>query len=104
MNKLRVPNHTQPFTTATYSHFERVAIDTIGPLPPDEEGNTYLIVFIDCFSRLVSIFLAKDATGMSLEKVFIKYLKDRPNPFQIVTDNGAQFKNVLTSALTDLLG
>jgi transposase InsO family protein len=41
---------------------------------------------------------------MSFAKAFIKYLKDRPNPSQIVTDNGPQFKNELTSALTDLLG
>jgi len=104
INRLRVHIHNQPCTTATYSPFERVAIDTTGPLPPDEEGNTYLIVFIDCFLRLVSIVPAKDATGMSFAKAFIKYLKDRPNPSQIMTDNKPQFKNDLTSALTDLLG
>ena len=46
MNVLRIPIHTHPFTTATYSVMERAAIDTIGPLPADDEGYTYLIVFI----------------------------------------------------------
>jgi hypothetical protein len=31
MNVLRIPIHTHPFTTATYSVMERVAMDTIGP-------------------------------------------------------------------------
>ena len=55
MNRLKVPIDTQPFTTAAYFPFDKVAIDTFGPLPADESGNKHSIVFIDCFSRYISI-------------------------------------------------
>ena len=42
MSKLKMPIHTQPFTTASYFPFDKVAVDTIGPLPPDEHENKYL--------------------------------------------------------------
>ena len=53
MSRLKVPIHTNPFTTATYSPMQKIAIDGIGSLPPDENGNQHLLVFIDCFSRYV---------------------------------------------------
>ena len=64
MNRLKVPIHTHPFTTATYAPMHRIAVDAIGPLPPDEEGNQHIIVFIDCFSRYVCLYPTKDMTNM----------------------------------------
>jgi len=52
----------------TYPPFERLVIDTIGPLTPNN------------FYRIVSFFIVKNVTGMSFEKVFIKNFKDRLNP------------------------
>ena len=104
MNKLKVPIHTQPFTTASYFPFDKVAVDTIGPLPPDANGNKFIIVFIDCFSRYVSLYPVPDTTGLNYAKALIKYLGHHPCPSQLVTDNGTQFKNELTEALNTLLG
>jgi len=104
MNRLKVPIHTQPFTTAAYFPFDKVAIDTIGPLPEDENGNKHIIVFIDCFSRYLSLYPVPDTTGLNYAKALIKYLGHHPCPSQIVTDNGTQFKNELISALDALLG
>ena len=104
MNKLKVPIHTQPFTIASYFPFDKVAVDTIGPLPPDVNGNKFIIVFIDCFSRYVSLYPVQDTTGLNYAKALIKYLGHHPCPSQLVTDNGTQFKNELTEALNTLLG
>jgi hypothetical protein len=56
MSYIKIPIHTHPFTTASYSVMERVNVDTIGPLPQDEYGNKYIIVFIDCFSRFIELY------------------------------------------------
>ena len=37
MSYLRTPIHTHPFTTACYEPMERWQVDTIGPLPADED-------------------------------------------------------------------
>jgi hypothetical protein len=104
MSKLKLPIHTQPFTTASYFPFDKVAVDTIGPLPPDEHGNKYLIVFIDCFSRYVCLYPVPDVTGINFAKSLIKYCGHHPIPSTLVSDNGTQFKNDLIEGLTTLLG
>jgi hypothetical protein len=43
MSQIKPAIHTVPFTTATYNPMESLNVDTIGPLPPDEDGNTYCI-------------------------------------------------------------
>ncbi len=41
-------------------------MDTIGPLPADEFGNTYIMVAVDGFSRFVVLEPASDASGESV--------------------------------------
>ena len=50
-NYRKVKITTTPFTVAAYKSMQRLNIDTIGPLPEDEEGCVYIIVIVDCFSR-----------------------------------------------------
>ena len=52
---LNIKAFTKPFTTARYEPWERLNIDSIGPLEADEEGNRYIIVIIDCFTRFVEL-------------------------------------------------
>ena len=81
-----------------------MAVDTIGPLSPDEHGNMYLIVFIDCFSRYACLFPVSDVTGINFAKSLIKYCGHHLIPSTLVSDNGIQFKNHLIGGLTTLLG
>jgi hypothetical protein len=50
--KVKIPR----FVSGRYLPFERIAIDTIGPLPQDEEGNEYVIAIIDSFSRFLGLY------------------------------------------------
>jgi hypothetical protein len=43
-------------TISSYSPMERLDMDTIGPLEEDENGNKYILVIIDAFSRFVEFY------------------------------------------------
>jgi len=43
--------HTHPFTTSSFNPMEVLNMDTIGPMTSDENGMTYILVIIDCFTR-----------------------------------------------------
>ena len=104
MSRLKIPIHTNPFTTATYYPMERIAVDSIGPLPPDEDGNKHIIVLIDCFSRYVCLYPVKDATAKSAAKALLKFFGHFGVPPQVLTDNGPMFVNELIEEFMKLIG
>jgi hypothetical protein len=104
MSYVQVPIHTHPFTTASYEPFERVNIDTIGPLPADELGNVYIIVIIDCFSRFIELYSAPDATAASAVKALIQNMGRFGSPSQILSDKGPQFVNALIKQYLEYVG
>ena len=61
-----------PASTVRYEPFECIAVDTLGPLPIDEDGNCYLICIIDCFSRFIELVPAKDATALAVAKALLQ--------------------------------
>jgi hypothetical protein len=103
MSRLKMPIHTNPFTTATYYPMERIAVDSIGPLPPDEDGNKHIIVLIDCFSRYVCLYPVKDATAKSAAKALLKFFGHFGVPPQVLTDNGPMFVNELIEEFMKLI-
>jgi hypothetical protein len=104
MSYLSVPIHTSPFTTASYNCMERLNVDSIGPLSPDDEGNTYILVIICCFSRWVELFAIKDLTALIAAKALLEHVGRFGTPAQIVTDNGTQFANKIIEELLKLMG
>ena len=92
MNYLQTPIHTHPFTTASYKPMERWEIDTIGPLPVDEDGNMFILVIICCFTRWVSLYPIKDSTAKTCVDAMMQHIGTFGTPSQILTDNGTQFK------------
>ena len=104
MSQIKIPIHTNPFTTASYNIMERVAIDTIGPLPSDDDDNKHLIVIIDCFSRYINIYPARDTTALSAARALLQFFGMFGNPRQIVSDNGSQYVNMLIKEFLMLVG
>ncbi len=51
---------------------EEWSLDTIGPLEPDEDGNCFITVAVDGFSRYVMLEPAKDNSGDSAAHFLLK--------------------------------
>jgi hypothetical protein len=101
MSFLKVPIETQPFTLASYSVMDRIAIDAIGPLPTAEsDGYKYIIVIIDAFSRYVKLIPAKDTSASEAQRALLEWVGTFGLPSQIISDNGTQFAN---ETITELL-
>lgn len=104
MSVLKIPIHTHPFTTAAYQPMERLNVDTIGPFEPDDNGNTYVITLIDCFTRWVELYAVKDTSAKSAANVLLLHMGRFGIPSQILSDNGSQFVNELITEFTKLIG
>ena len=96
--------NTAPFTLADYDPFNRICIDTIGPLPKDNESNDeYILVIIDAFSRFVRLYPIPDTSAQSALKGLLDWIGLFGIPSEIVSDNGTQFANSLIEAFLELL-
>jgi transposase InsO family protein len=94
---------TAPYNVSVRAPMDRLNIDTIGPFPPDEHGNTYIIVIIDVFSRFVELYAAPDATALSAAKAVVQWIGRYGNPGEILTDNGTQYTADVITQLCDLI-
>jgi len=84
---------TRPFTTAAYTPMEVLNIDTIGPVAPDEDGNTYILVIIDCFTRWVELFPTVDTSAKSAADALLQHVGRYGAPANLRSDQGSQFVN-----------
>ena len=92
-----------PFTTSTYNPMDSLNVDTIGPLPPDQDGNSCNIVIIDRFSHWIELLPAKDATANSAAHALLKHIGRFGAPSQLLSDGGSQYVNELINELNELL-
>ncbi len=99
MSYLQFSIHTIPFTIAVYEPMERLEVDTIRPLPADEDGHRFIIVVINCFTKWVSLYPTKDTTAQSCVDALLQHVGTFGTPSQILTDNGTQFVNALVTIL-----
>ena len=104
MSYLRTAIHTHPFTVAAYEPMERLEMDTIGPLPADENGNRYILVIICCFTRWVSLYPVKDTSAKECVVPLLQHIGTFGCPSQFLTDNGTQFVNEVIEELFKIIG
>nr|CAH7743751.1 unnamed protein product [Callosobruchus chinensis] len=75
---------------------ELVCTDLIGPLPVSRGGTTYILVFVDAFTKYVKIYALKRATTKAILKRLLKdYVPEVQKPTCILSDNGTQFTSGL---------
>ena len=80
------------FTLSTTNRpMARLSIDTVGPFPADEEGNEYILVIIDNFSRYTTLWPTKDQTGAAAAKALLRHVSSYGVPDEIQSDGGPQF-------------
>ncbi len=104
MSTIRPLIHTQPFTLASYSPFDRICVDTIGPLPKDADSDMeHILVIIDAFSRFVKLYAIPDTSARSALHGLTDWVGMFGIPSELVSDNGTQFANGLIEQFLDVL-
>ncbi|KFD64451.1 hypothetical protein M514_23298 [Trichuris suis] len=85
--------------------WQKVAIDIMGPLPPTENGNRYILVVMDCFTKFAEAFPlpnqeAKTVTAAEMDQLICRY----GIPESIHTNQGRQFESEIFQMLCRELG
>ena len=91
------------FVLSTLKPMERIAIDTIGPLPNDM-GFKYIIVIIDTFTRYVELFPKQEVSAIAAADALWRHTCRFIAPLEIVTDFGSQFMNQLLTHFNAEMG
>jgi Integrase core domain len=96
---------TTKFSLSVYSDpMSRLSIDTVGPFPADLEGNKYILVIIDNFSRYITLWPRPDATAETAAKAIIQHIAHYGTPIEIQTDGGPEFYGALVRELISITG
>jgi transposase InsO family protein len=82
---------------------ERIAIDIVGPLPESDDGNIYILVVIDSFSRYVELVPMRDRTAERVAKALLTWICRYGCPAEILCDNAAEFTAEVVNDLCDML-
>ena len=90
-------------TTMVDRPFRKVSFDTVGPLPADEYGNNYIIVAIDCFSRVVELKATKSTSAKEAARFMLEVFGRYGPPEVVHSDRGTQFVNNLVEEFMSLL-
>jgi hypothetical protein len=78
-------------TTVASEPFDVVAVDTVGPLPIDSNGNRYVIAVIDCFTRFVELRATASPTAQAAVTVLLDVFARYGAPRALRSDQGSQF-------------
>ena len=105
--RAKVQRHTKtPLTSfpTPDSRFDVIHIDLVGPLPPSR-GFTYLLTYVDRFTRWPEAIPLTSITSDAVAQAFLSgWISRFGVPSTIVTDRGRQFESHLWSNLMTLLG
>ncbi len=87
------------------SPMERLSIDILGPLPETTNGNKYIVVVADHFSKWIEAFALPDQTSETVASVVVREVVCRfGTPLQLHSDQGANFEAKLFQDMVKLLG
>ena len=69
INDINLKVNVASFNISTFYPMDRLNIDHIGPLPPDADGNIYILCVIDVFSRFVELYATKTTSALETANV-----------------------------------
>uniref|UniRef100_A0A0N4Z1I8 RNA-directed DNA polymerase n=1 Tax=Parastrongyloides trichosuri TaxID=131310 RepID=A0A0N4Z1I8_PARTI len=86
--------------------FQCLAADILGPIiPTSSEGNKFLLVFIDCFSRYTFIIPCKTYSFDEMfEKIMNNIIWTNGNPLVVRTDNASNFRSEKLREVMETIG
>ena len=80
--------------------FQCVSMDTVGPLPTTDNGNKFILVFVDFLSRYTEIVPIKDGTSVSVAEALRHRIITRHScPQTLLSDNALEFTSELLNKL-----
>ena len=99
------PQRRAPLQSTVASRpFERVALDILGPLPETPNGNKYILVIGDYFSKWTESFPLPNQEAQTVAKVFVEQWICRLGaPRTIHTDQARNFESNLFKEVCQLL-
>ena len=83
---------------------QRIAMNYIERLIPDNMGNTAICVIIDCFSRFIELYPVKDISSIASAKSLLDHTGRYGAPEQISHDGSSSFVNEIINELIQLIG
>jgi hypothetical protein len=92
------------YTVGTYGMFDRLNIDTIGPLPMTEEGYDHIVVIIDSFSRYMTLYPAKGIDGVQAAEALLHHMGNYGAPNEVLSDGGPEYATPLIRELLGMTG
>ena len=100
------PTHPAPLGTIKASHlFEKISWDIMGPLPVTSQGNKYVLVITDLFTKWTEAFPLKVTDSETLAKILVNEVICRYGvPSSLHSDQGANLTSKIISSLCDTLG
>ncbi|XP_023212687.1 uncharacterized protein LOC111615516 [Centruroides sculpturatus] len=99
----RTEAEIQLFSPLTHL-FERTAMDIIGPLPITTNGNKYILVFVDHFSRYAEAIPLPNIHSKTIAKAFVTNIVLRHStPVQLLTDRAPNLISKMFKEVCELL-
>jgi hypothetical protein len=96
----KVKNTTLPFTLSTSQAMKHLSVDSIGPLPQDDEGYQHILVVVDKFSRWVSLYPLRTMLAEETAEGLIQHCGTFGTPISIETDGGSSFQGMADKVLS----
>ena len=82
---------------------ETTAMDVLGPLPESDQGNKYIIVFCDYFTKWAEAYPMPDQKAETIAQIFVEQIIFRYGvPKKLITDQGTNFLSELLNAISKL--
>jgi transposase InsO family protein len=82
-----------------------VGIDLTGPLPKTRQGNLYILVVIDYFTKWVELFPLPNTKAKTIAQLFLDEVICRFGfPVRLISDNGVQFVSSIFTNVCQSLG
>ena len=84
--------------------FDRVAVDVLGPFPTSDQGNKYVVIFTDYFTKWTEAFAVKNADAPTTAKLFVEEILCRHGaPRKLLSDRGKNFLSKLVKGVCHLV-
>jgi hypothetical protein len=84
---------------------ERVAVDIMGPFPRTQNGNKYIMIVGDYFSKWMQAFAIRQLDAVTVARKLVdQFVTIMGVPFPIHSDQGASFESDLFKEMCKILG